>query len=161
MEKAVTHTAPLPGSKPPGKPAPTGKPSSAHAKPAPAPQRRAEKQRRTERQSRTETGAEAEPRPRGPVRARDDGPSLRPLDRELVRNWLMANPEWRPSGRPLPVGEGRPMPPGLPRQPLPPELAMLLPYFPGFRYAAVGPDLVLYATGSEVVASLLAGALAR
>jgi hypothetical protein len=73
----------------------------------------------------------------------------------------MANPEWRPSGRPLPVGVGRAIPAGLPRQPLPPELAVLLPYFPGYRYAAVGPDLVLYAAGTEVVASLLPGALAR
>jgi hypothetical protein len=83
------------------------------------------------------------------------------LDRQLVRNWLMANPEWRPSGRPLAVGEGKPLPPGLTRQPLPPELAVLLPYFPGYRYAAVGPDLVLYAAGTEMVASLLSGALAR
>jgi hypothetical protein len=91
---------------------------------------------------------------------RDDMPALRPLDRELVRNWLAANPEWRPSGRSMPLSEGRPLPSG-PRQALPPGLAMQLPYFPGYRYAASGPDLVLYATGSEVVTSILPGALAR
>ncbi|WP_431268387.1 hypothetical protein [Dankookia sp. P2] len=78
-----------------------------------------------------------------------------------MRHWLLANPDWRPAGRPLPVGEGRALPPGLPRPPLPPGLAVLLPYFPGYRYAAMGPDLVLYASGTEVVASLLPGALAR
>ena len=80
----------------------------------------------------------------------------------MVQNWLQANPDWSsPPGPALPVAVGKPLPAGLPRPPLPPGLAMLLPYFPGYRYAALGPDLVLYASGTEVVASALPGALAR
>lgn len=146
-EKPAGRPAPPPDRKPPAKAA-TGKPRADRARPAQA-------------QGRAETEIASEPPPRGPVRAREDGPSLRPLDRELVRNWLLANPEWRSAGPPLPVGPGKALPPDLPRQPLPPGLAMLLPYFPGYRYAAIGPDLALYASGTDIVASILAGALAR
>ncbi|MFC7477837.1 hypothetical protein ACFQS7_26035 [Dankookia sp. GCM10030260] len=86
---------------------------------------------------------------------------MRPLDRDLVRTWLAANPDWRPPGAALTLAVGRPLPPGVPHQPLPPGLAVLLPYFPGYRYAAAGPDLVLYATATGLIASLLPGALAR
>jgi hypothetical protein len=74
---------------------------------------------------------------------------------------MAAHPEWRSPGPSPRLAEGRPLPPDLPRRTLPPGLAVLLPYFPGYRYAAAGPDLVLYAIGTEVVASLLPGALGR
>ncbi|TDH60369.1 hypothetical protein E2C06_22360 [Dankookia rubra] len=176
---AAAWAQPLP--KPPAQPKPpAGKPAKPAGRAAPpqakaAPATRSAKARdenpRVERRSTGQQGAEQQagpepaagtgPAPRGPVPAREDAPTLRPLDRELVRQWLTANPDWRPAGHPLPVGEGRSLPPGLPRRPLPPELAVVLPYFPGYRYAAVGPDLVLYTSGTEVVASLLRGALNR
>jgi hypothetical protein len=103
--------------------------------------------------------------PPGDRRGRGDGPSLCPIDREQVRGWLVANPDWRAPG--LPPGEqrrlaqGKPLPPGIARQALPPGLAATLPYFPGYHYVAVGPDLVLVAAATGIVASLLIGALAR
>ncbi|MDO9710706.1 hypothetical protein [Paracraurococcus lichenis] len=95
----------------------------------------------------------------------EDLPALHPVDREQVSAWLAANPDWAPPG--LPPGErrrpapGRPLPSGIAAQPLPPGLAATLPYFPGYRYVAVGPDIVLVATADRTVTSLLAGALAR
>jgi hypothetical protein len=96
---------------------------------------------------------------------RDDAPSLRPLEREQVRGWLAANPGWTPPpslppGQQQRLAQGKPLPPGMARQALPPGLATTLPYFPGYRYFAVGPDLVLVAAATGVVTSLLAGALA-
>ncbi|MCB4822639.1 anti-virulence regulator CigR family protein [Roseicella aerolata] len=109
---------------------------------------------------------------RGPAGAPDrdrpgrgDGPSLRPVDREQVRGWLVANPDWRapglPPGQQRRLAQGKPLPPGIARQALPPGLAATLPYFPGYHYVAVGPDLVLVAAATGIVASLLIGALAR
>ena len=163
---ALAETAPKP--RPPARPVPAGKPSGRKAEKPPAgPRPKAgaapagkPPAARGRPAAAPAVRAEAEPRPRGPARVRDDGPALRPVDRELVQGWLAANPEWRPGGKAQPLAEGRPLPPG-PRQALPPGLAVLLPYFPGYRYAAAGSDLVLYAAGTEVVASILAGALSR
>lgn len=94
-----------------------------------------------------------------------DAPGLRPLDRTLVRGWLEANPDWSPPAPPpgqrSRLAEGKPLPPGIAARPLPPGLASTLPYFPGYRYAAAGPDLVLVESATGLVASLLPGALAR
>jgi len=125
------------------------------ARPAPRPRRR------TEAAPVAEAAPAAAPGPPPRPSRRGAGPELRPVDRELVRAWLAANPDWSPPGRAAPQAEGQPLPGGVSRQPLPPGLAVLLPYFPGYRYAAAGPDLVLYAAEGEKVASLLPGALAR
>ena len=182
---ALAATPQPPGSKPPGSkpsgskppdPKPSGKAAETATgkKPArqPAPNVPAKPAKRPAKSTAaratpapvgtTESAIEAAPQPIRPaVRAGGDGPSLRPLDRELVRGWMAANPDWQPPGPAPPVAAGKPLPAGVSRQPLPPGLAVLLPYFPGYRYAAAGPDLVLYAAGTEQVASLLPGALAR
>ena len=93
-----------------------------------------------------------------------DAPKLLAVDREQAHGWLEANPDWTAPERPRAarhLRQGRPLPPGLARRMLPPGLAATLPYFPGYRYYAVGPDLVLVASGTGLVTSLLPGALAR
>ena len=102
----------------------------------------------------------------GPAKSRAGraaaGPVLNAVDRETVRAWLAAHPDWTPpappAGRPV---RGQALPPGVAGEALPPELAMQLPYFPGYRYRALGGDLVLLAKGGGLVAGVLPGALAR
>ncbi|RAI59170.1 hypothetical protein [Roseicella frigidaeris] len=106
----------------------------------------------------------------GPARPRARpaaaGPELNAVDRETVRAWLAAHPDWTPPGPPAGAPAARPvrgkaLPAGVAGEALPPELAMQLPYFPGYRYRALGGDLVLLAKGGGLVAGVLPGALAR
>ncbi|WP_158292334.1 hypothetical protein [Paracraurococcus ruber] len=83
---------------------------------------------------------------------------MKPLDAVEVRRWLQANPDWAASGPAARLlAPGRPVPRGVPARAVPPELAVLLPLFPGYRYLAVGPDLALVGRDGAV-ASILPGA---
>lgn len=81
-------------------------------------------------------------------------------DSVVIRNWQAANPGWSP--RPLPPGQmrqlarGKPLPPGIARQALPPGLASQLPVYPGHSYAMVGTSIVLLGAGGMVV-DIIAG----
>ncbi|MBR0673069.1 anti-virulence regulator CigR family protein [Neoroseomonas soli] len=76
-------------------------------------------------------------------------------DSVVIRNWAAANPGWSP--RPLPPGQmrqlarGKPLPPGIARQTLPPGLIAQLPAYPGHSYAMVGTSVVLLGAGGVVV----------
>ena len=78
----------------------------------------------------------------------------------VIRNWQAANPGWAP--RPLPPGQmrqlarGKPLPPGIARQTLPPGLVTQLPVYPGHSYAMVGTSVVLLGAGGVVV-DIIAG----
>ena len=81
-------------------------------------------------------------------------------DSVVIRNWQAANPGWSP--RPLPPGQmrqlarGKPLPPGIARQALPPGLVSQLPVYPGHSYAMVGTSVVLLGAGGVVV-DIIAG----
>ena len=81
-------------------------------------------------------------------------------DGVVIRNWQAANPGWSP--RPLPPGQmrqlarGKPLPPGIARQALPPGLVSQLPVYPGYSYAMVGTSVVLLGAGGVVV-DIIAG----
>jgi hypothetical protein len=54
------------------------------------------------------------------------------------------------------LAQGKPLPPGIARRAVPPDLLRLLPVRPGYEYAMVGTSLVLIAVATGVVASILA-----
>ena len=128
----------------------------------PAPGRRLPPRSGPEARAVPSTGAEAEPRPRARVRAREDGPSLRPLDREFGAQ--LARRQSRMGATPAghsPSARASRCRRACPGRPCRPSWRCCCPISPATVMLAVGPDLALYATGTEVVASLLAGALAR
>jgi hypothetical protein len=92
-------------------------------------------------------------------------PSLGQHEYDLVQSWRGANPYWAapdlPPGQLRRLEQGKPLPPGIARKILPPGLLATLPVYPGYTYYAVGPDVVLIAAATGLVAGLLAGALAR
>lgn len=49
------------------------------------------------------------------------------------------------------LARGRPLPPGLARQTLPPPLLAQLPVHPGYSYALIGTTVVLLGAGAMVV----------
>jgi hypothetical protein len=59
------------------------------------------------------------------------------------------------------LAQGKPLPPGIARRAVPPDLLVLLPRRPGYEYVMVGTSLVLVAVATGVVASVLADALLR
>ncbi len=78
----------------------------------------------------------------------------------IIRDWRVANPSWAP--RPLPPGQmrqlarGKPLPPGIARQSLPPPLLAQLPAHPGASYAMIGTSLVLLSSAG-IVLDILGG----
>lgn len=89
-------------------------------------------------------------------------PSLGTPDRGTVQGWLQLNPGF--SVQPLPPGmrnrlaQGKPLPPGIARRTLPPDLLLRLPRHPGHDYALLGATLVLIEASTGLVSSILADA---
>jgi len=73
-------------------------------------------------------------------------------------DWRIGNSGWITT--PLPPGQicrlerGKPLPPGIARQAVPPSLLGSLPVVQGFSYAVIGSALVLLGAGG-VVADIL------
>lgn len=90
-----------------------------------------------------------------PGQGRGGPPAFAGNDSVVIRNWAAANPGWSP--RPLPPGQmrqlarGKPLPPGIARQTLPPGLLAQLPVYPGHSYAMIGTSVVLLGAGGVVV----------
>jgi len=105
----------------------------------------------------------APPRPAAQYHGRS--PDFRHDDGDRVRAWRHENRGWQPEhmppGHEYYVARGGPLPPGAPRRRLPPGLSRRLPYYPGYTYYAVGPDVVLVAVATGIVAAVLAGALSQ
>jgi hypothetical protein len=59
------------------------------------------------------------------------------------------------------LAQGKPLPPGIARRSVPPDLLGRLPARPGYSYAYVGASLVLIEAATGLVASLLTDALLR
>ena len=93
----------------------------------------------------------------------DRRPDFRHDDGDRIRDWRRENHGWEPErlppGRRYSFERGHYFPRGAPRRPLPPGLARRLPQYPGYTYYAVGPDVVLVAIATGIVASVLLGAL--
>jgi hypothetical protein len=115
-------------------------------------------------------GGHGGPHGHGPGQGQGQGheggrPGLGQREFGLIQSWQGANPGWTPPN--LPPGQlrrlqqGKPLPPGIARQALPPGLLANLPAYPGHAYYAVGPDVVLIAAATGAVVNLLAGVLAQ
>lgn len=92
-------------------------------------------------------------------------PSLGAEERATVQGWLQPNPGF--SAQPPPPGmrnrlaQGRPLPPGIARRALPPDLLLRLPRHPGHDDALPGATLVLIESSTGLVAAILADAFLR
>ncbi len=92
-------------------------------------------------------------------------PSLGLSDRGTVQGWLQLNPGY--SVQPLPPGmrnrlaQGKPLPPGIARRAVPPDLLLRLPRYPGYEYVLLGATLVLIEASTGLVSSILSDAFLR
>lgn len=75
--------------------------------------------------------------------------------RGFVAEQHYAGHEALPPGIRKKLARGKPLPPGIARRELPPELLQRLPVRPGYEWRAVGTDVVLYAIASGVVDQVL------
>lgn len=77
----------------------------------------------------------------------------------MIRSWHGENRDWRPYARPQGYREqlrqGYRMPRGVAWRRLPPGLRARLPTYRAHEWYAVGPDVVLIALATGIVASVL------
>jgi hypothetical protein len=105
--------------------------------------------------------------PGGPLGGTGGGrrgpPRLGAPELQIIQGWHLANPGWAPvalpPGQRRRLAQGKPLPPGIARQVLPPGLVGALPAYPGHAYYAIGTDVVLVAIATGVIVSILAGGL--
>ena len=77
--------------------------------------------------------------------------SLGSVELNAVQGWLGGNPGFH----------AQPLPPGIAKRAVPPDLLVMLPRRRGYEYVMVGTSLVLVAIATGVVTSVLADALRR
>lgn len=83
-------------------------------------------------------------------------------DRAVITKYFSATPfpvTTLPPGIAKNVLRGKPLPPGIAKVFLPPALVSQLPVYPGYEYLAVGRDVVLVDSTTNMVADILADVL--
>jgi hypothetical protein len=92
-------------------------------------------------------------------------PNLGGSERSTIQLWLGGNPGF--VAQPLPPGmrnrlaQGKPLPPGIARRHVPPDLLGRLPRYPGYDYVLIGTSLVLIELSTGFVSGILADAFLR
>jgi len=79
-------------------------------------------------------------------------------DRTVITNYFNNNPfpvTALPPGIAKNLALGKPLPPGIAKRFLPPDLAASLPNYPGYEYLVAGQDVLLVNTTTNVVADIL------
>jgi hypothetical protein len=83
-------------------------------------------------------------------------------DKTTIENYVKQNPmsaKALPPGIAMNVARGKPLPPGIAKRNLSPELVSILPVRPGYEYVAVGNDVALVNSNTNVVADIISNVL--
>jgi hypothetical protein len=83
-------------------------------------------------------------------------------DRNTIVKYFNKNPisaNTLPPGIAMNLARGKPLPPGIAKRTLPPELISTLPVRPGYEYLAVGNDVVLVNTTTDIIADVISNVL--
>jgi Ni/Co efflux regulator RcnB len=90
---------------------------------------------------------------------RESGSDLQGFDEEawraFVREQRYAGYDALPPGIRKNLARGKPLPPGIARREVPPELLRGLPHREGYEWRVVGADVVLYSITSGIVDQIL------
>lgn len=86
-------------------------------------------------------------------------------ERGIVQTWMGGNPTFTaqalPPGMRNRLAQGKPLPPGIARGAVPPDVLAGLPVYPGYEYAMLGTSLALLSLGTGTISSLLPNAFGR
>ena len=94
--------------------------------------------------------------------AKSHGVRFANTDQQTISKYYSANPfpvSTLPPGIAMNLARGKPLPPGIAKQYLPPSLVSQLPVYPGYEYLAVGKDVILRNTTTGIVTDILTNIL--